>query len=616
MKYARSIVISIVVVAGGLVALATPAAATALGNRTFVDNTDFKSFGVGGMRGSGSGTITVEGISGTVNQALLYWNGPTDGTTSNAAVTFNGNPITTGVDIGPSDDNCWPFTDSHSYRADVTEFVPGDGSYYLTDFTNGAGADVNGASLIVFFNDSYQANNSDVTMVEGNDSNVPGNGFDSDGWNSTIPNVAYASGAANLQLHVSDGQSFPDDKVDINGQPFLPTGNNFAGNSVPGSGAGTNGNLWDIKDYPITLSSGSNDLILTSPYLNDCLSLVVALVDVPSEQPTEHMLSVEVSGDGEVYTDDGPGISCPGIDGPCSNQFPDGSEVTLTATADEGSDFTGWTGCDSTDGNLCYVTMGADKNVTATFVHQNTLTVTNPGTGTGTITFGSGESPPTCTLGPSTSCSKTFSPGTIVTLSAAAASGSNFSGWSGEGCSGTGTCTVTMNAAKSVIASFNQNSTSNSTSGYVPPGGTIQTCQSTSSTDNTCSAITLPSGGPGATITITEQAGSTSTICSGPCSNQTTFYSITCTPAMPCYTDTKKPVKVILRYKLPGTSTKADMYFQHASTTTSFKIPDCKKNGIANPNPCVSARNRLGIGNNDLQVQVLVTSDDPTIGKR
>lgn len=338
-----------------------------------------------------------------------------------------------------------------------------------------------------------------------------------------------------------------------------------------------------------------------------------------STTPPDRTLSVTTTttggGSGNV-TSDPAGIDCPGTEA-CSSQFEDTTNVTLTATPGEGSDFGEWAGCDSTDGNICNVTMDADKDVTASFVvHQNALTVTNPGSGTGTVTFGSGESPPTCTLGPSTSCSKTFYPGTIVTLFAAAASGSNFSGWSGEGCSGTGTCTVTMNAAKSVIASFNQNSTSNSTSGYVPPGGTIQTCQSTSSTDNTCSAITLPSGGPGATITITEQAGSTSTICNGPCSNQTTFYSITCTPATPCYTDTKKPVKVILRYKLQGTSTKADMYFQHASTTTSFKIPDCKKNGIANPNPCVSARKRLGIGNNDLQVQVLVTSDDPTIGKR
>ncbi|MBK9246384.1 MAG: hypothetical protein IPM30_16385 [Burkholderiales bacterium] len=41
-----------------------------------------------------------------------------------------------------------------------------------------------------------------------------------------------------------------------------------------------------------------------------------------------------------------------------------------------------------------------------------------------------------------------------MTLTAAAATGSTFAGWSGA-CSGTGTCTVSMTAARSVTATFN-----------------------------------------------------------------------------------------------------------------------------------------------------------------
>jgi hypothetical protein len=246
---------------------------------------------------------------------------------------------------------------------------------------------------------------------------------------------------------------------------------------------------------------------------------------------------------------------------------------------------------------------------------QNTLTVTNPGSGSGTITFSYDETSTDCTLTASTglnpSCSKAFDHGTTVILSASPASGSTFSGWSGEGCSGTGTCTVTMNADKTVFASFNQNTNSNSASGFVPPGGTIQTCSSTSATDDTCSTIKLPNTGNGAFITITEQPGSSFNFCGGKCSNQTTTYSFTPTDS---YTDINNPPKVILRYRTPGTSTKADMYFLKFSK--AIKIADCRKIGIANPNPCVSARNRLGFGTNDLQVQVNVTSDEPTIGKR
>jgi subtilase family serine protease len=76
------------------------------------------------------------------------------------------------------------------------------------------------------------------------------------------------------------------------------------------------------------------------------------------------------------------------------------------------------------------------------------LTVTEAGTGSGSV-----SSSPAGISCPST-CSANFNSGTVVTLTAAAGSGSTFAGWSGA-CTGTGTCSVTMNAAKSVTATFN-----------------------------------------------------------------------------------------------------------------------------------------------------------------
>ncbi|WP_257459550.1 cellulase family glycosylhydrolase [Archangium lipolyticum] len=76
------------------------------------------------------------------------------------------------------------------------------------------------------------------------------------------------------------------------------------------------------------------------------------------------------------------------------------------------------------------------------------LTVTKSGAGSGTVT----SSPSGIDCG--STCSASYSSGTSVTLSAAAASGSTFAGWSGA-CSGTGTCTVSMTAARSVTATFN-----------------------------------------------------------------------------------------------------------------------------------------------------------------
>ncbi len=75
------------------------------------------------------------------------------------------------------------------------------------------------------------------------------------------------------------------------------------------------------------------------------------------------------------------------------------------------------------------------------------LSVTKAGTGSGTVT----SSPSGINCGPT--CSANYTSGTAVTLTATAAAGSTFTGWTGA-CTGTGTCTVTMTAARSVTATF------------------------------------------------------------------------------------------------------------------------------------------------------------------
>ncbi|MGI8514402.1 MAG: InlB B-repeat-containing protein [Acidimicrobiia bacterium] len=96
--------------------------------------------------------------------------------------------------------------------------------------------------------------------------------------------------------------------------------------------------------------------------------------------------------------------------------------------------------------------MNAAKAVTATFNTAGggpfTLTVTKAGTGTGTVT----SSPSGIKCG--ADCSQSYSSGTVVTLTARATRGATFAGWSGA-CTGTGSCVVTMNAAKAVTATFN-----------------------------------------------------------------------------------------------------------------------------------------------------------------
>jgi uncharacterized delta-60 repeat protein len=52
------------------------------------------------------------------------------------------------------------------------------------------------------------------------------------------------------------------------------------------------------------------------------------------------------------------------------------------------------------------------------------------------------------------SCVASFTPNTMITLTATPAMGSTFVGWSGASCSGTGTCLITIAAATTVTATF------------------------------------------------------------------------------------------------------------------------------------------------------------------
>ncbi len=269
----------------------TPAAANPVTNFTTVFNTDVAYAGLGGMRGTdGSGSIALSGVSGTVTKAYLYWHGPTNVTdpNSNAAVTFAGSPVT-GTNIGTSSSNCWGFENSQAYRADVTSLVHGNGAFALAGFTKPS-VDINGVSLVVFFNDGNSANNRDVVLFNGNDSNVAFTGppADPEGWDVTLDGINYTAGDASLDMIVSDGQTFPESALMLNGQTLAPEGEIFDGNTVPNASAtsasNSNGGLWDIKSFPVTsyLTAGPNTLHLTTAYSNDCLSLVVAAVNLPA----------------------------------------------------------------------------------------------------------------------------------------------------------------------------------------------------------------------------------------------------------------------------------------------------------------------------------------------
>ena len=237
---------------------------------------------------------------------------------------------------------------------------------------------------------------------------------------------------------------------------------------------------------------------------------------------TPYILSVTKSGTGLGRVSSAPaGINCIST---CNSVFNSGASVTLTATAETGSTFSGWGGACSGTGD-CVVSMTAAKSVTATFAlasatTQYLLTVTKAGTGSGTI-----ASSPTGIGCGASSCGGNFDSGATVTLIATPDTGSSFSGWSGNAaCSGTGTCVVVMSAAQNVTATY-ATTTSSSTQQYTlsvalsgtgsvdsNPAGIACTATACGKNFDSGSSVTLTAV-PGSGFTFTGWSGNAA--CSG-----------------------------------------------------------------------------------------------------
>jgi hypothetical protein len=160
------------------------------------------------------------------------------------------------------------------------------------------------------------------------------------------------------------------------------------------------------------------------------------------------------------------GISCDENCSKATSGIKIGATVTVKATPAKGSEaavFEGGTGSASgCSGASCTFTISENSSVKVKFDPKPTKTLTvnltGPGAYKGKVTgkgilkglYGLAIN---CGAG-CTSQTESFFSADTVTLTAAAASGYTFAGWSGSGCSGTGTCTVAASSDKTVEAKF------------------------------------------------------------------------------------------------------------------------------------------------------------------
>ncbi len=262
------------------------------------------------------------------------------------------------------------------------------------------------------------------------------------------------------------------------------------GVTMPSGCSGGNVTAGEATCFTSALSVGSHNL--TAEYQGDA-------ANAPSSSAT-YVQTVISSGftlvagpasDGSgtvgkgTVTSSPAGIDCGTLTSNCQASFGSGTQVTLTATPDAGHVFSFWIGsCTGT--GPCVVTMNANKSVSAAFVLATpvprTLTITRNGTGTGSVS----SNPAGISCG--ATCAADFDDGTAVALSATPDAGSTFAGWTGGGCSGTGACNVTMDAAKAISATFTRVTFALAVTKAGTGGGSVASTPSGIDCGATCSA--------------------------------------------------------------------------------------------------------------------------------
>ncbi len=127
--------------------------------------------------------------------------------------------------------------------------------------------------------------------------------------------------------------------------------------------------------------------------------------------------------------------------------------VTLTAVANSGSTFAGWSGGGCSGVGTCRVVMNQSLQVRAIFsTPPRTITVSRAGTGEGVVTSTNG------TISCGNVCSASFTPQLGIQLVAIPVQGSVFKGWTGTPCENAGVeaCFVFQNSDIAVTAIFDR----------------------------------------------------------------------------------------------------------------------------------------------------------------
>ena len=282
--------------------------------------------------------------------------------------------------------------------------------------------------------------------ISGNSADSQGGGVDNSLSSPTLVNaIVWGNSPDNLSNDEESSPNITYSNVGLTNGVYTGTGNInqdplFVAPVVVSEVPTTAGN-YRLQAASPALDAGTNDPVTVetdldgNPRILDGTGDGNAVVDMGPYEALVHFLTIAREGQGWVTSDPGP-IDCGPV---CTGGFLAGTAVTLTATADPGWTFAGWTGAVVSADSPLGLVMDADKTLTATFTQdQYTLDVN---------IIGEGE----VELEPDQDA---YVFGQEVTLTADPAPDWTFVGWSGDIDSTENPVTLTIEDHTSVTATF------------------------------------------------------------------------------------------------------------------------------------------------------------------
>jgi len=243
------------------------------------------------LRNAARGTIALRGIplGSTVVKAYLYWNFSNMSAVgvSGDYVFFDGN-LAGGIKVADSPDPCWGMSGNHTYRADVTGFIPSirpNGDYeFLRGGVSTSGQNpfvaetqttrMEGATLVVVYKNASTTGNT-VSLYD----SLSGSTFSNATGTFTL-NHSARFGSGLFTMCGADGQrtaytnSASNEKGTFNGTQF--SGPPVAASDWDGSAGWPLVQLWDVHTHQVTLNGTTSVVVYTAG--SDCLVPVLYVI--------------------------------------------------------------------------------------------------------------------------------------------------------------------------------------------------------------------------------------------------------------------------------------------------------------------------------------------------